>query len=648
MIKSAAGGIAAATAGVVGVSNSSITTTGGFGLWAEDSGSSIAAQGTTVITSADNAYGLFANGAGAVITSSGDSVYTGVKTNASGQPMRANGTTLATDPSQYVTSGATAAHGAVVQDGGAAWLNVDPAGGLATGGAGLIRTLGINADGLLASGTGSRIVAANETLSIEGSGSAAGAALAGGSIGLGTSAVTIKAANDFGLMAGGDLSRIAATATTINLAATGTTGLLAADGGTVTFDQGTIATTTAGTGQTGLLANPGGILHATDATLTIGLAATTATTMTGVLANGGTVDLANAVVTLGGGASGGADHGLVASAAGRIAMTGGTVSTVARGSFGAQALSGGTITLGGGARITTTGAQVVATATGSHALYALGTGSVIDATAVVVSTSGAVANGARAENGGALDLSDVQITTTGAGSAQSAGAPSFGSHGLYALGAASQITGDDVTVNVSGNFSSGARAEAGGALALTNSTLATAGTSSADTDPTSVVRVMSGGTLDLGASTLTATGQRGSGFSVQDAGSTATVSDTVVSAAGTRANAAFVFNGGQAAVTGSTLSATNNTAVQVQDAGSHIDLTDSAIRGDTPVTAIGYGLKLTGGSATMTGGSATTLGRDSPGLYAANGTITAANVAVTTSGPDDAMGVLADGAARSR
>jgi hypothetical protein len=46
-----------------------------------------------------------------VTASSGDSVYTGVKVNGSDQPVLANGTTLVIDPSQYVASAATGAHG---------------------------------------------------------------------------------------------------------------------------------------------------------------------------------------------------------------------------------------------------------------------------------------------------------------------------------------------------------------------------------------------------------------------------------------------------------------------------------------------------------------------------------------------------------
>jgi autotransporter family porin len=189
-------------------------------------------------------------------------------------------------------------------------------------------------------------------------------------------------------------------------------------------------------------------------------------------------------------------------------------------------------------------------------------------------------------------------------------------------------------------LASGARAESGGVISLFGSVISTSSTSAADNDPSSAARVLSGGLLQLSNSTITTTGQRGDGISVQDVGSRAIVSDSSISVSGTRAPAAFIFNGGQATFTNSSLLSTNNTGVLVQDAGSTIDLTNTAIRS---TGAVGYGLRVvSGGSATMTGGSSITEGRDGPALYAANGTINATNVTIRTSGTDNAMGVLAD------
>ena len=460
--------------------------------------------------------------------------------------------------------------------------------------------------------------------------------------------ITVTPANAVGLNASGAAGQITANGITENLAAATTTGALAQSGSTIIFNGSTLKTTATTTatsaGQIGFRATgSGSTINASGSSITMGPpnGTTIANNMIGATADGGAaLSLTNTPIQMLGGATGVSNHGLVATGANSTAsFLGGSISTRSRGSFGAWAQDGGVISLSNLAQISTTGGTTVGTLIGSHALYASGTNSVINATNVAATTSGPIANGVRADTGGAANLTNVQVTTTGNGTAANGG-----SHGLYALGTGSQITGNNVTANVSGTFTSAARAEGGGLISLTNSNLTSAGTSAADTDPTSAARAMSGGVLQISGSTLTATGQRGTGFSVQDAGSQATVSNSAVSAAGTRANAAFIFNGGQATVTNSTLTSTGSSAVVVQDAGSSIKLTNTTIRANTPATVIGFGLRASGGaSATMTGGSVFTAGRDSPGIDAGNATITATNVAITTTGNDNAMGALADG-----
>lgn len=464
--------------------------------------------------------------------------------------------------------------------------------------------------------------------------------------------VTATPAGAVDLNASGTLGRITADGVTLNLAGATTVGAFVQTGATIGFNGSTLKTTAITTatsnGQTGLWASGvNSTVNASGSSITMGPpnGTTVANNLTGATAdNGGKLFLINTPIQILGGATGVNNNGLIATGANsQISYLGGLISTLSRGSFGVLAQSGGTVTLGNAAQVSTTGGATVGTLIGSHALYATGTSSIINATNIGVTTSGAIANGVRAEAGGTVNLTSIQVTTTGAGSA-TGGTPSLGSHGLYALGAGSQIMGDTVTVNAAGNFTSAARAEAGGVITLTGSGLTTSGTSALDTDPTSAARAMSGGSLQISGSTLTGTGQRGMGFSVQDAGSTATVSDSTVSAAGTRANAAFIFNGGKATVSNSTLTSTGFSAVVVQDAGSSIDLTNTTIQANTPATVIGFGLRASSGaSAAMTGGSVFTAGRDSPGIHAGNATITATNVAVTTTGNDNAMGVLSDG-----
>lgn len=464
--------------------------------------------------------------------------------------------------------------------------------------------------------------------------------------------VTVTPANAAGLNASGTLGQITGNGMTVNLSAATTTGALAQSGSTIIFNGSTLATTSITTAtsatQIGLRGTgAGSTITAAGSSITMGPpnGTTIASNMIGAIADsGGALSLNDTSIQMLGGATGLNNNGLVATGANSTAsFVGGSISTRSRGSFGAWAQDGGVVTLNNLAQISTTGGATVGTLIGSHALYASGSNSVINATDVTVATSGGIANGVRADAGGTANLTNVQVTTTGAGQS-TGGTPSLGSHGLYALGAGSQITGNTVTVNTAGNFSSAARAEAGGVISLTNSSLTSSGTSAADTDPASAARAMSGGSLQISGSTLTGTGQRGSGLSVQDVGSQASVSNSTVSAAGTRANAALIFNGGQATVTNSNLTSTGFGAVVVRDTGSSINLTNTTIKADTLATAIGYGLQVvSGASATMTGASVTTAGRDSPGLYAANATITATNVVVTTTGNDNALGVLADG-----
>lgn len=380
---------------------------------------------------------------------------------------------------------------------------------------------------------------------------------------------------------------ITANGITENLASATTTGVLSDSGGRVTFDGSTLkttATTTANSaGQIGLRATgTGSQIFATGSTITMGPpnGTTTASNMTGALAEAGTViSLTNTFLQMLGGGNGLTNRGVVATGVGStIGISGGGVSTASRGSIAVTAEDSGVINLGNGALISTTGVQ---------------------------NTVGPI-----------------------------------GSHALISFGAGSRINGDGISISTSGLLASGARAENGGLIFLTRTTISTSSTASADTDPSSAARVMSGGFIELRGSTITTTGQRGNGISVQDVGSVASVFDSTISVSGTRAPAAFIFNGGAAEFTNSALFSANNTGVLVQDAGSTIKLTDSTIRS---TAAVGYGLRVNaGGSAEMSGGSVTTEGRDGPAFAATNGSIVANNVTIVTRGPDNAMGALAD------
>src|SRR5262249_4644414 len=157
---------------------------------------------------------------------------------------------------------------------------------------------------------------------------------------------------------------------------------------------------------------------------------------------------------IGGGVNGIGNHGLRATAAGStIQFSGGSVAAQARGSFGALAEAGGVITLLNGAQVSATRAQTTGTTPiGSHALFATGTGRCIGGTGITAAASGPLANAARAQDGGLVVPTGSTIGTTGAGT----------------------------IVN-----------------------------------PSAAARAVSGGVLQIDGSTLTATGQFGHGVSVQ-------------------------------------------------------------------------------------------------------------------------------------
>lgn len=402
--------------------------------------------------------------------------------------------------------------------------------------------------------------------------------------------INVTPAGAIGANATGVGGEIIANSVTMNLGVASTIGALAQAGGAVTFNQGilaTTATTTANaTGQTGLLATGAGSrIEARDSDLTLGPpnGTTAASNMTGASAQaGGNLTLQNTRITMLGGAAGLNNHALVSDGAGSLILGSSlTLATRSRSSFGALAQAGGSVL-----------------------------------------------------------LDNSIINTTGVGTAAIAGG-----HALFATGAGSAITGTGLTINVSGNFSSPVRAEAGAAVSLTNSIVTSSATSAADTDPAAGARATSGGSVTLTGTSISMTGQRGTGVFVSDAGSSATLVDTTISTGplSIRANGLHLLAGATASVTRGLIDSKGPNAVLV-DTGSSVTLTDATLLGTGAPSVISYGLRVIGNStAVVNAGSITTVGRDSPGMTAfGGGVITATGVTVSTSGTDNAMGVIAD------
>lgn len=356
-------------------------------------------------------------------------------------------------------------------------------------------------------------------------------------------------------------------------------GARALTGAAIELTDTGITTIQAGTGQRGLISDGAASrITGTRLTITLGTGTTVSDDLAIFAQNGGLIQLFGSQVITNGGGNGFSNHAVTASGSGsRVEFSGGSVSTASRGSFGVQAIGGGTVTITG-ATVSTSGLNVVATATGSHALISDGSGSRIDGTNLTLSTTGLLASGARAQNGGVVNLTGGSINTSS--------------------------------------------------------------TSSADTDPAAGVRALSGGRILVEGTAITATGQRGAGMSVEDAGSVVDLRNVGIDVSGTRANAALIQNGGQATIADSTLLSRNAAAVVVQGSGSTLDVSNSTISSTGP---IGYGLRvITGGAVTLSDSTVLTDNRDAAGLFAASSSITANNVAVITSGIDNSMGVLAD------
>lgn len=402
--------------------------------------------------------------------------------------------------------------------------------------------------------------------------------------------INVTPAGAIGANATGAGGEIIANSVTMNLGAASTIGALAQAGGAVTFNQGILATTATTTanagGQTGLLATGAGSrIEARDADLTLGPpnGTTAASNMTGASAQaGGNLTLQNTRIIMLGGGAGLNNHALVSDAAGSLILGSNlTLATRSRSSFGVLAQAGGSVV-----------------------------------------------------------LDNSIINTTGVGTAAIAGG-----HALFATGAGSTITGTGLTINVSGNFSSPVRAEAGAAVSLTNSIVTSSATSAADTDPAAGARAISGGSVTLTGTSITMTGQRGTGVFVSDAGSSATLVDSTISTGplSIRANGLHLLAGATASVTRGLIDSKGPNAV-LADTGSSVTLTDATLLGTGAPLVISYGLRVIGNStAVVNAGSITTVGRDSPGMTAfGGGVITATGVTVNTSGTDNAMGVIAD------
>lgn len=410
------------------------------------------------------------------------------------------------------------------------------------------------------------------------------------------SVVTVTPAGSIGLNASGAAGQITGDNITVNLAAASTVGAMALQGAEVSFNASVVTTTSIGaaaTGQIGLRASgTDSAISASNATIDLTPNSGTSLNMRGASADsGGTVTLNNTTVQVSGGANGTGNYGLFSTGSrSQINVTGGSISTNSRGAFGVLAQDGGAVTL----------------------------------------------NGTQVTSAGATN------TTTLAGS-----------HTLFVTGADSQITATSVTASASGLNSSAALADAGGSLDLISSTFINTGSSNNDNFPNAGVRALNGGKVAMSGSgsSITTTGVRGYGLSVEGAGSQAQVADTAIQVGGTRAYGISIKSGGVAQVNSSSVlvsgaAGTFAPGVQVEGVGSALTLTNSSVTTTTPSVSIGLTARQ-GANIVVSDSAITTSGPNSAAISASGtagtpGTVTANNVTITTTGNDNAMGAIAD------
>ena len=477
-------------------------------------------------------------------------------------------------------------------------------------------------------------------------------AQAGGQVSLRDSAITLgggfNGLNNQGLVAAGAGSRIDFLGGSVSTQSKGSIAVLAQDGGKITLGQGSTLTTSGAnsptTGSHGLKAD--GVDSQISASQ-ISVTTSGAQANAARAENGARIDLDAATLDTGSAVYG---HGLLATGNNsQISLNNGSVTTAGKGAVGAWAQDSARIQLGQGTQISTSGASInnasapqdEKTLSISHGLLASGSGSRIDAADVTVRSSAVSASGARAEAGANIELERSELTSIGAATSTSSTAV------LHAVGGAS-ILADAVHASATGNYIGGIRAEGSGSkVTLNQGSVALKGAGSV-ADFTSAARAMNGGAVSIEGSELSSQGTFSHGVSVEGNGSRSTVTGSSIAVGGARAHGVYVNDGASAEVSNSDIrldpAATAvgpwGLGALVEGQGSRLLLNDSEVR-TTQKTS--YGVRaLAGADLELNNGLIDTQGNYSAGLSAGSSTVIARNLSVRTSGDDNAMGVVAD------
>ncbi len=366
--------------------------------------------------------------------------------------------------------------------------------------------------------------------------------------------------------------------------------------------------------------------------------AVTANEMTGILVNSGSrLELDNSSVTLGGGAKGNNNRGVVVSGDNTAAsLKKSSVQTSSWGAVGVAAEQGARVSLTDGTTILTTAAR--GSNGGSHGVTVNGPGSQLHSENVLINTAGGSAYGIKVTEGGSLDLKDTSILTSGgyghgvvidgpssaivsggliqttgkgatglwarsggsvnlqdgtkietSGTMVSAAAPLDNektlsvSHVLLASDDNTSVTGRDLHLTSSGTSASAARAEDNARISLFDSIIETIGAATATTT-TAGLHALSGGAISGAGLSVIVTGVLQGGSRAEGQNSSITLDDSTitVSGAGNAANstaAARALAGGTVSISRSamTTSGQQSHGVSVEGAGSRAIVKDTRI-----------------------------------------------------------------------
>ncbi|MCC7634828.1 autotransporter outer membrane beta-barrel domain-containing protein [Stenotrophomonas rhizophila] len=211
----------------------------------------------------------------------------------------------------------------------------------------------------------------------------------------------------------------------------------------------------------------------------------------------------------------------------------------------------------------------------------------------------------------------------------------YRAEGIFADGAGSAVSLDGGSIGVDGVDASGGLARNGGALNIDGTAITVSG---------NVVHGMaafSGGQVTVRNSTIDASGRTAHGVDARDAGSHLQISDSAIHMTGDNASGMFVDAGGLISAERVAVQTEGNSSNGVLLGNGTLQMRDSSIHTDGD-----YGsgvLATTGALADLSNTTVTTTGNFNYGLYSGgSSTINASGVDISTSGTS-AIGVLANG-----